>query len=307
MNGKSVAKLLGLLSSAILVFLVIVSIFAFVSLQGGATEAWPRSVLITNDDGLESEGLQALVRTFAPQLKTYVVAPLENRSGSTNYLSAFARRSMAVERRDLGDGVVAFAVDGYPADAVALALHGLIEPRPDIVISGVNSGPNLAGAWNLSGTVGAAQIAAFFGVPAIAVSGYSDSEPETLEAAARWILWLGRSPLMRELEPGGYLTVSIPRLPISEITGVDVVPRGTSDWRIAFEAAADSSPDGRSVWNFSLVSLDDEPQDGTDRHVYAHGRIAVVPMRVDEHDYELLESLRRQPDRLPSWPPARAR
>lgn len=269
-----------------------------------AEDGWPRSVLITNDDGIDSEGLLALVRAFAPVATTYVVAPLDNRSGSTNYISAIAARSLELEPRDLGDGVTAFAVDGYPADAVALALNGLLDERPDLVISGINTGPNLAADWNISGTVGAAQIAAFFGVPALAISGFTNGEPETREAAARWVVELAHSPIARRLEPGGYLTISIPRVPVTEIEGVDVVRRGPRPWSLSFErAGAAAGAGGRERWTMRFVPQRVSPAEDTDSRAYSANRIAVVPMRVDEHDYELLRALREPGSPIPGWPP----
>lgn len=267
---------------------------------------WPRTVLITNDDGFDSAGLMALVRVFSAEVKTYVVTTMENRSGTTNFISAFGKPAIEVEGRDLGEDVVAYAVDGYPADAVTLALGGLLPERPDLVISGINSGPNLANAWNLSGTIGAAQIAAFLGVPAIAVSGYSDDEPETLTAAARWTLRLARSRLVRQLDAGGYLTVSIPRVPVSQIQGIAVARRESFTYRLAFAKADEELGSGKERWSLRLLTTEQPPIQGTDRHAYAADSIVVIPMKADEHDHGLLEELNRGGDRIPTWAPEEA-
>lgn len=269
------------------------------------TADWPRKVLLTNDDGIEAEGLLALVRAFAPVAQTHVVAPLENRSASTNYISAIARRGLEVEVRSLYDGVEAYGVDGYPADAVVFALRGFMaDEPPDLVISGVNDGPNLSDDWNLSGTVGAAQIAAFFGVPAIAVSGYSAEHPETLEALARWVVELARSRLVRDLEAGQYLAVSAPRVALDEIEGVVVVRRAPRPWRITLERSDDAPTNaGRQTWSLSFHNREVLVPTATDVHAYGQNLIAIVPMRVDEHDYELLDELLRSGTQLPAWPP----
>lgn len=267
------------------------------------TESWPATVLITNDDGIDDPGLRALVEAFAPRVKTYVVAPMENKSGSTNYMLALSARSLEVERRDLMDGVVAYAVDGYPADAVALAIGGLLDEPPDLVVSGVNGGPNLQGDWSLSGTVGAPRMAAVLGVPGIAVSGYSPDHMETLAAAAAWVVELAHSSLVRELEPGGYLTVSVPRVALSEIQGVSVVSRAPRSWTLDFSAAEEAaSQPGRQLWRLQFTPHETTPEEGTDVHAYRANRIAVVPMRVDENDRGTLEQLLRSGARLPAWP-----
>ncbi len=267
------------------------------------TQSWPATVLITNDDGIDNPGLLALVEAFAPRVKTYVVAPMENKSGSTNYLLALSTRSLEVERRDLMEGVVAYAVDGYPADAVALAIGGLLEEPPDLVVSGINTGPNLGGDWSLSGTVGATRMATVLGVPGIAVSGYSPDHPETLAAAARWVVELAHSSLVKELEPGGYLTVSVPRVPLSEIQGVSVVSRAPRSWTLDFSAAEEgASQPGRQLWRLQFTPHQTTPEQGTDVHAYRANRIAIVPMRVDENDRGLLEQLLRSGAGIPDWP-----
>jgi 5'-nucleotidase len=264
---------------------------------------WPRRVLLTNDDGLADDGLMALARAFAPIAETYVVAPLENRSGSSSYVAAIGRRELVLERRDLGMNVTAYGVDGYPADAVTFALTTLLADRPpDLVISGINGGPNLSDDAYLSGTIGAARIAALFGVPAIAVSGHN-GEPETLAALARWVVELASSDLVRGLEPRGYLTVSFPRVTAAEIEGVDIVRRGPRTWKFEFDRDSQASDPGREIWRLSIVGQSVITEAGTDVHSYEHNRIAIVPMRVDDHDYQLLERLRSAGNVVPEWPP----
>ncbi|HSG80652.1 MAG TPA: 5'/3'-nucleotidase SurE [Gemmatimonadota bacterium] len=288
-----------------LVLLTVLLLTAIPSHVQAQSATWPRTVVITNDDGIEAEGLLALVRAFAPVARVYVAAPLENRSGSTNYVSAIARRGIDVERRDLGEGIIAYGVDGYPADAVNWAINGLLAgDPPDLVISGVNTGPNLTDDWSLSGTVGAARLAALFGVRALAVSGWTSQHPETLEAVARWVVELSRSDWVRDLEPGQYLTVSVPRVAAADIAGVAVARRSPRDWNIAMERTGESSVAGLERWSLSFESVEISPPAGSDLDYYRQNMIAIVPMRVDEHDWDLLDALHSNPPALPAWPPA---
>lgn len=265
--------------------------------------SWPSKVVLTNDDGIEAPGLLALARAFAPAAQVYVVAPLVNRSGSTNYVSAIAGGGIDVDTRDLGLSVIAYAVDGYPADAVVFALRGLLaSDPPDLVVSGVNTGPNLSDDWNLSGTVGAAQMAAFLGIPAIAISGYREDDPETLTHIARWAVDLARSETVRAIEPGTYLTVSVPRRPASEIVGVEIVRRGPRPYRIDLRMETGTRDTPLQRWSLSFTSRDVVTEPGTDLHAYSEGRIAIVPMRVDEHDYGLLDRWLAVSPELPPWP-----
>jgi len=272
----------------------------------GQTNDWPRKVVITNDDGINDDGLNALAKAFATDAETFVIAPMENRSGSTNYASAIATRSLTVERRDLGPGITAYAVDGFPADAVMFAIAGLLAgDPPDLVISGINNGTNFSDEAYLSGTVGAARMAAFAGIPAIAVSGHND-EPETLAAISRWVIEFSRTRLVRELEPRQYLTVSVPRVSLSEIAGVEIVRRGPWPYSVSLEPDPEAaSRSGQEVWRlrFSAQAVASPP--GTDVQALGENRIAIVPMRVDEHDYVLLERLLAAGADLPAWPPNR--
>ena len=158
---------------------------------GAAEEsAWPKRVLITNDDGIDDIGIATLARAFSRVSETIVIAPLGDRSGSGNYTSLGPKKYYAeLEARNLGQGVVAYGLDGFPADCVYFALQGMLrEDPPDLVISGINGGPNLGADWFGSGTVGAARVAAFVGVPALAVSGLLRDDPKAVEAVAEWIV-----------------------------------------------------------------------------------------------------------------------
>ncbi len=299
-TGRGRRALRQTLSGAALVWLTV----AATPPLAAQDSAWPRRVVLTNDDGIEAEGLAALVDAFAPVAEVFVVAPRDNRSGSTNYVSAIAVRRLTAERRHLREGVVAYAVDGYPADAVVFALSALLAERPpDLVISGVNDGPNLSDDWNLSGTVGAARMAAFLGVPGIAVSGFSSEHPETLEMIGRWTVALARTRLVRELGPGQYLTVSVPRVAAAEVAGVEIVRRGPRPWAFEFERADGGAPDGAETWTLRFARREVDPPAGTDLHAYAANRIAIVPMRVDEHDQPRLRALGAGAPEIPAWPP----
>lgn len=262
---------------------------------------WPQRVLITNDNGLADGKIVALARAFAPHAETWVVAPSENRSGSTHYLSVTRLGQLRTESRDLGSGIRAFAVDGFPADAVLLALYGLMRDQPpDLVISGINGGPNLAHDWLGSGTIGAARIAAFLGVPAIAVSGLDDDIPGAVAAATDWVVRLAQSPVVRRLEAGQYLTVSMPRVAPSDIQGVQVSRRAALRVDVAFEADEPHGTGGSRAWRIRVTPKVSLPAADTDQAYYDAGFIVIVPMRADEHDDALLRDLRTTRV-LPPW------
>ncbi len=149
-------------------------------------EADDMRVLVTNDDGIGSEGLHALVRAFATAHEVIVLAPSDDRSASSASLSV--RRD--IDAQDVPEVVrmgaaAAFQLAGTPATCVLVAAFGTLVPRPDLVVSGVNPGPNLGCDTYLSGTVGAARVATTLGIPGIAVSCRRDPAGPAWDTAAR--------------------------------------------------------------------------------------------------------------------------
>jgi 5'-nucleotidase len=267
-------------------------------------ESWPRRVLITNDNGIEDVKIVELARAFSKVAETYVVAPLEDRSGSTHYLTATRKGSLKVKRCHIGEGIQAYAVDGFPADCVVLAITGIMRDYPpDLVISGINGGANLGKDWLFSGTVGAARVASFAGFPAIAVSGLDDDMTDAVDAANRWVVRLAQSPLVRELKEKQYLTVSIPRLSRDKIKGVRVAERaGILERPVFAKAANDDLENGQEVWKIvGIQELDYSIPKDSDIALYNEGYIIVVPMVCDEHDNQLLSSLKKDSKSLPEW------
>jgi 5'-nucleotidase len=266
-------------------------------------EKWPRTVLITNDDGIDNQGMVALARAFAREADTYVVAPLHDCSGSADYVSVYSMHVLKVQDRNLGPGIQAYGVDGYPGDCVVLALRGLMNDHPpDLVVSGINGGPNLGDDWLASGTIGAARIATSLGVPAIAVSGLDESAPEGAALAAEWVVRLAHGKVVRDLQAGQYLTVSLPRTPPSEFKGVRVAERAGMlfDLRLG-RIPDDPSGDGMARWALQIPRPIAPTQSTSDAVLYQAGYVVIVPMRADEHDRELMSRLLQQPESLPGW------
>ncbi len=274
------------------------------SLPASAQESpWPRRVLITNDDGFDSPATIAMARAFAAFAETYLIVPSEDRSSSSNFAVSARTLAFDVERRDVGSGVIAWAVDGYPGDCIYFALAGpLRENRPDLVITGINTGSNVADAWVASGTVGAARMATYYGVPAIALSGVDNDDPEAVAAVVRWVVKLGQSDLARQLKPPQYLTVSFPVGPASKITGVEVAEhaRGLRTFSAEILPAAGDAP-GRERWSFQVVRDAFPAPAGSDAALVAQGKIVIVPMRVDEADPDMSAWLKQNRGRIPGW------
>lgn len=266
-------------------------------------EGWPRRVLITNDDGIDSRPTLELARAFSQSAETFLVAPIQNQSSGTNFATAARTSRFEVEPRDVGPGITAWAVEGFPADCVFFALAGpLRDDPPDLVVSGVNTGSNLADAWILSGTIGAVRVAAYYGIHGIAVSGIDEDDPEAVERVAAWVVRFAQSEAVRLTQPPQFLTVSLPVGPTSGIQGVEVVERarGLRDMRSQL-LSEDADGNGRQIWSFDVIRDALPAPDNTDAAIVAGGAIAIVAMRVDESDPELHRWLKRNKDLIPTW------
>ena len=304
-----------------------------VSLGSAQTKGdhWPNRVLITNDDGIDMEEIRQLALAFAEIAETYVLAPLGERSGSSTHVTLGG--PLRVEPRELGEGIRAWGVDGFPADCVLLGVAGFMrDTPPDLVISGINTGANTSDTWVASGTVGAARIAASLGLPAIAVSGVDSKIPGSLEAAANWTVRFAQSAIVRDLRAPRYLTVSLPRIPPKEIKGVRLAesalvrelrapryltislpripPKEIKGVRVAehdkgyFRAIRfREAEDG--LWQSEIdrgeLEASARRNRDADAYLYEAGYIVIVPMRVDEHDREALSRLKGNMGSLPEW------
>ncbi len=168
-------------------------------------------ILVSNDDGYQAPGLLCLVAALSELAEVTVVAPDRDRSGASNSLSL--KNPLYVTRHANGF----YSVEGTPTDCVHLAITGLLEQEPDMVISGINHGANLGDDVIYSGTVAAAMEGRFLGLPAIAIS-QASFEPLHLDTAARVAVWLVRRLQERPLPPDTILNVNVPDRPWEQLT-----------------------------------------------------------------------------------------
>jgi 5'-nucleotidase len=253
-------------------------------------------VLLTNDDGIWADGLQALRRALleVDGVQVAVIAPDGNRSAMARSITT--RRPLWVERVDFEDGTHGYATDGTPVDCVRLAKLGLIEGfAAEAVVSGINHGANLGDDITYSGTVAAALEGVVLGLPAIAISQQS--------AAREMDFRLGREfdfgPAARfaaqvvdrldevPLPTGTLLNVNVPGV---EPEGVEVARLGKRIYRDELRLKDEQGP-RRQYWIYGAdPGFEDEP--GTDLAAVAQRRIAVTPLHFDLTDVERMGALR---------------
>jgi 5'-nucleotidase len=249
-------------------------------------------VLLTNDDGIDAEGLQRLRRALlaTPGVDLAVVAPDGNRSAVGRGITT--RRALAVERLDFSDGTVGYATDGTPVDCVRLANLGLVEGwTPELVVAGINHGSNLGDDVTYSGTVAAAMEGMILGLPAIAVSQQSDLREMdfrlgaefSFDVAARFTARLVEELERVPLPPSTLLNVNVPA---GDPRGVEVVRLGRRIYRDRLEPHDDDPATGRRRYFIYGAEPGYEREPGTDLTAVAAGMVAVTPLHLDltQHD-----------------------
>jgi 5'-nucleotidase len=246
-------------------------------------------VLLTNDDGIEAEGLQALRRALAAidGIELVVIAPDGNRSAMARMITT--RRPLWVQETDFDDGSVGYATDGTPVDCVRLAALGLVESfTPDLVVAGINHGSNLGDDVTYSGTVAAALEAVVLGLPGIAVSQQSDAREMdfrlgsrfTFDVVARFTARLVEQLDDAPLPSGTLLNVNAPA---GVPDGVQVTRLGKRIYRDELRLDAEDEDRRRRYWIYGAdPGFHDEP--GTDLAAVHAGSIAVTPVHFDLTD-----------------------
>ena len=228
-------------------------------------------ILISNDDGYLAPGIEALADALASIADIVVVAPDNNRSGASNSLTL--DRPLSVQRAANGF----YFVNGTPTDCVHVALTGMLDVRPDLVVSGINNGQNMGDDTLYSGTVAAATEAFLFGLPAIAFSQVQHGW-EHVDSAAR----LARDIVMRRFDelPSPYLlNVNIPNLPYEQLGRLRATRLGRRHQSAGVIRAQD--PRGREIFWIGPPGATRDAGEGTDFHATAQGEVSITPLQID--------------------------
>ncbi len=240
-------------------------------------------ILLVNDDGIDEEGLTEAERILSEH-ETWVVAPAEHCSGTGQALGLYA--CLSVERR----GAMRWAVDGTPTDCVKLALTRLMDARPDLVLSGINPGANLANNVFYSGTVAAATEAAMWGIPAIAVSVECGEGPPRFSTASSVVLTLLESGIPSRLPPRVLLNVNVPDRVAGDLAGYV----WTRTARFAADIPLEVLERGRRYRYGRFAPQEVLEREGTDVQALVEGMVSLTPLSTDRshlHDLPCLDRL----------------
>ena len=238
-------------------------------------------ILISNDDGYQASGIEALYEALKDLGQVEVIAPQQNNSAKSNALTLHS--PLSVNRAANGFRYV----NGTPADCVHIALTGLLDYRPDLVVSGINNGANMGDDTIYSGTVGAAMEGFLFGIPSIAFSQVEHNWLH-LDSAARKVRELVQSMHQKQLiTPAPFLlNVNIPNLPYEQIGSPKLCRLGRR--HAAESVIQQKSPRGETMYWIGAAGAVKDDAEGTDFHATSQGHISITPLKVDLTDHDHL-------------------
>ncbi len=245
-------------------------------------------ILITNDDGVAAQGLQALANVAHEFGDVVVMAPMMNSSGKS--MSLTSDRPLRVNEVNVADGLSVYACDGTPVDCIKLAVEHFCPSRPSLVLSGINHGSNSSINVLYSGTMGAAMEANALGFPAIGFSLLHHSPKADFGPSIPYVRHIISHVLEHGLPDGVALNVNIPRLDADHIKGIRVCHQAKAMWLDSFEKRID--PIGRPYWWLTGKFVCDNPPATSDEHLLADGYVTVVPIHSDYTHYPAIDQLK---------------
>ncbi len=251
-------------------------------------------ILVTNDDGVLSPGIMALAAALRRLGSVTVLAPDHNWSAAGH--NKTMHKPLRVESRRLADGSPALSSNGTPSDCVALAVLGVVPEKIDLVVSGINAGPNLGQDITYSGTVAGAMEATINGLPAMAVSLACFDSDAGYDTAAEMAASVAEVAMAVGLPEGTFLNVNVPPGSPAEVRGVCLTRLGRRVYRDVLLERKD--PRGRPYYWIGGDPPGGEPEPDTDIWAVENGLVSVTPIHMDMTAYRVLENAQAWQDRL---------
>ncbi len=243
-------------------------------------------ILLSNDDGYFSSGLAALAEAMAPLGTVTVVAPDAEKSGASNSLTL--DRPLMVRRAPNGF----FHVNGTPTDCVHMAVTGMLDITPDVIVSGINHGANMGDDTIYSGTVAAATEGYLLGIPSIAVSLVTpQGAGQYFDTAARVVARLVQKIQRNPLTQATLLNVNVPDIPFEQIKGMKITRLGRR--HKAEPVIKALNPRGEVVYWVGAAGPAADAGAGTDFDAVAQGWVSLTPLQVDLTHYQQLDPMRQ--------------
>ena len=237
-------------------------------------------ILLSNDDGYFAPGLAALHKALLPFAELTVVAPERDKSGASNSLTL--DRPLSIRRAANGF----YFIDGTPTDCVHMAVTGMIDFTPDMIVSGINSGSNMGDDTIYSGTVAAATEGFLLGIPAIAIS-MAGHEAKYYETAARVAAAMVQRHQRSPLHAPVLLNVNVPDVPYDELAGTEITRLGKR--HKAEPVVKTSNPRGDTVYWIGAAGAVADAGPGTDFHATANRRVSITPLQMDLTNFQQMK------------------
>jgi 5'-nucleotidase len=241
------------------------------------------NILLTNDDGINANGMKILARHLERIGNVAIVAPDREQSAVGHALTLHNPLRAVKLRTNV------YSVDGTPTDCVNLGIHSLLSFKPDIVISGVNHGANLGDDITYSGTVSAAMEATLMGIPAFAVSLATNTEPDDFTHAASFAVKLAGIIMDKGLPDDTFLNVNVPNLPQAKLKKPLVTRQGKRSYGGMIVDKID--PRGRNYYWIGTADMEFHDLEGTDFYAVTRGHISITPLHLDLTNYSSLQVL----------------
>ncbi|HEU0168717.1 MAG TPA: 5'/3'-nucleotidase SurE [Chloroflexota bacterium] len=246
------------------------------------------NILVTNDDGVFADGLYVLFQEMQQLGDVIAIAPATEQSAVGHAITLMTPlRINEVNRHGKPFG---YAVNGTPADCVKLAVHAIMDQRPDVIVSGVNLGANIGTSVIYSGTVSAATEGTILGIPSIAVSLATFANPD-FRPAAMFARKLAECVLEKGLPAGTLLNVNVPAVPEDQLAGVEVTCNSDSRFEDIFEKRLD--PRKRVYYWQAGVEQTYDLREGTDAAALRDHKISVTPIHFDMTNHKMLPAIRK--------------
>jgi 5'-nucleotidase len=252
-------------------------------------------ILLTNDDGIATEGITVLRQELTKIAQVTVIAPERERSASGHGITV--HKPLRVKTYNYHDGTVGWSVSGTPADCVKIAIDALLKKnKPDLVVSGINFGANLGTDVLYSGTVSAAIEASILGCPSIAVS-LVTSDDCCFSVAAEFTSHLCSILFERKLPSDILLNVNMPDRKKENIQGVEITKLGNHRYDNTVHKRED--PRGKVYYWLAGEIVESDQEEGTDVAAIKAGRISITPIHFDLTNYQIIDRLKSMKINLP--------
>lgn len=241
-------------------------------------------ILITNDDGIHSPGLEILRKHLKKLGDVIAVAPEREMSTASHALTLHHPLRISQIKKKV------FITNGTPSDCINIAILGILKEKPDLVVSGINRGPNLGDDVTYSGTVAASMEATLRGIPSFAISVASFKNCR-FNVAAKFAFILARYILKNGLPAHTFLNVNVPNVNLKNIRGVGITRQGKRIYKE--ELIKRTDPRGHTYYWLGGIEPSSEIEAGTDFAAIARNKISVTPSQLDLTDYKMIGKLRK--------------